>query len=64
MPSFTYTGTDERYYPTIGLTATPGLIADLASNPDDGRWEPTPSPKTNAKAAPAPVPADPAPTNL
>lgn len=52
MPSFTYTGDDERYYPALGLRATPGSTADLDEMPADGRWAPTPkasAPKAAAK---------------
>jgi hypothetical protein len=67
VSSFTYSGDDTRYYPTLGLEATPGLVADLATGPEDGRWEPTPKAKPDVSALP-PVPvASPdtsAPTNL
>lgn len=67
MTSFTFSGDDTRYYPSLGLEATPGLVADLADDPGDGRWEPTPQAQPDAFALP-PVPAvapeDPAPTNL
>lgn len=42
MPSFTYTGDGELYYPAIGVTAVPGLVTDLDAAPTDGRWVPTP----------------------
>jgi hypothetical protein len=54
MTSFTYTGDDTRYYPALGLTAEPGITAELTENPGDGRWIPTPNPKAKA-AAPAPA---------
>lgn len=41
MTAFTYTGDDERYYPSLSLTATPGISADLAEQPTDGRWAPS-----------------------
>lgn len=67
MSSFTYSGEDTRYYPSLGLEATPGVVADLADAPEDGRWEPTPSATPEVYAVP-PVPdvapEDPAPTNL
>jgi hypothetical protein len=50
MQSFTYTADDTRYYPTLGLTASPGITAELPENPGDGRWIPTPTSK-----APAPT---------
>jgi hypothetical protein len=53
MKSFTYTGDDTRYYPTLGLTASPGITAELPENPGDGRWIPTPTTKAKADAAPA-----------
>lgn len=67
MPSFTYSGDDTRYYPTLGLEATPGLVADLESDPEDGRWEATPTARPEVFALPsAPVdpPDEPASTNL
>lgn len=50
MPNFTYTGDDERYYPSLSLSAVPGLTADLEELPTDGRW--TPSGSTPAIVAP------------
>lgn len=38
MPTFDYTGSDTRYYPSLGITAEPGQSVDLDSAPDDGRW--------------------------
>lgn len=40
MPTYAYIGGDERYYPALSLTATPGVTADLAEQPTDGRWIP------------------------
>jgi hypothetical protein len=62
MPDFTYTGADERYYPSFSLDVKPGDVVTLDSDPGDGRFQPkgsapvsTPSP---APVAPAPAPAD------
>ncbi|MDH6123862.1 MULTISPECIES: hypothetical protein [unclassified Kitasatospora] len=41
MPAFTYTGETDLYYPSLGVHATPGLVAELDAAPD-ARWEPTP----------------------
>lgn len=38
MPSYTYTGDEERYYPQLGLTVSPGDSAELDECPTDGRW--------------------------
>lgn len=38
----TYTGEGDRYYPSLGLHAMPGLVVDLPALPTDGRWEETP----------------------
>jgi len=51
MTNFTYTGDDERYYPSLSLTATPGVTADLAELPTDGRW-------AASGSTPAPVAPD------
>jgi hypothetical protein len=66
MPRFTYTGSDDRYYPTLGVEVTPGVALDLAEAPTDGRWE---SEATPQDAAPLPLEspepeADHEPTNL
>lgn len=70
MPLFAYTGTDSRYYPTLGIEAAPGVVLELAEAPEDGRWESqavakgaAPLPPENSQPDPAPV-ADPEPTNL
>ena len=70
MPLFAYTGTDERYYPTLGIEAAPGVVLDLLEAPADGRWESLATPKGAAplppeNPQPEDVPAtDPEPTNL
>jgi hypothetical protein len=38
MPLFQYNGDDERYYPSLSLTVTPGTTAELTELPTDGRW--------------------------
>jgi hypothetical protein len=43
VPLCTYTGKADRYYPTLGLHALPGLVIELAELPTDGRWELTPN---------------------
>jgi hypothetical protein len=53
MPTYTYTGADRRYYPSLGVSAEPGLVADLPELPADGRWRETPG---VAVSAPNPVP--------
>lgn len=40
MTAYRYVGDDERYYPTLGLTAKPGETYDLTDAPHDGRFEP------------------------
>lgn len=40
MPAYTYTGDEDRYYPTLGLTPVPGESYDLDRNPGDGRFDP------------------------
>ena len=41
MPHYLYTGDPGREYPTVGLTAEPGLVVDWEPGPPaDGRWEP------------------------
>lgn len=51
MPSFTYTGDEGRYYPTLGLTPEPGQAYELDGDPGDGRWTPvdTATPTSKAK---------------
>lgn len=53
MPLFDYAGADERYYPQLARTVTPGDIGiDLDDDPGDGRWTPTPDTQPEpAKAA-------------
>lgn len=53
MPAYQYTGADDRYYPSLGLEAIPGLVVEFDPPPadggpeggrlvpQDGRWEPT-----------------------
>ena len=55
MPKFTYTGDDERYYPSLGLTVTPGDDHALDEDPGDGRWTSDGSAPSTPPAAP---PAD------
>lgn len=50
MPTFTFDGPEELYYPTLSLTAVPGEVADLPEAPD-ALWKPTTAP-TGAPAAP------------
>ena len=58
MPSFTYIGTEERYYPEAAVLAAPGVTATFDSKPDDN-W----AGASSAKAAevkqntPDPTPA-------
>lgn len=47
----TYTGEPDRYYPTLGLTPTPGQDYDLAAHPRDGRWQPEPAPPPEPEPA-------------
>lgn len=42
MPLCTYSGESDRYYPSLGLNATPGLVVELPELPADGRWSETP----------------------
>lgn len=64
MAAYTYTGSDERYYPGIGREVRPGDCVEWYVEPEDGRWEavdtsaPAPAP---AKAEPAPAKTDSAP---
>lgn len=53
MPNFTYTGADERYYPSLSLEVKPGDTVTLDSDPGDGRFSPA---SGKAKAAPTPAP--------
>lgn len=55
MPSFTYIGTEDRYYPDAGVTATPGVTATFDAKPDD-LWV-----GASSKAASAVKEATPAP---
>lgn len=70
MPAFTYVGTDERYYPTLGAEVAPGVVLDLPEAPVDGRWESAATPKGSAPLPlenPQPEATsavDPEPTNL
>ncbi|WP_035799862.1 hypothetical protein [Kitasatospora mediocidica] len=60
MPAFLYTGPDDgRYYPTLGITPTPGQNYELADDPGGGAWTPAP-PATRARTAPKTTTADPA----
>jgi hypothetical protein len=47
-----YTGDDERYYPSLSLAAKPGITADLAEDPGDGRWQTVSDPAPTAVSAP------------
>lgn len=47
MPKCTYTGTDERYYPSLGVRAVPGLVIDLPELPADGLWRVATPPAAN-----------------
>lgn len=40
MPTYTYTGDEGRYYPSLGLAPEPGQDYELDRNPADGRWTP------------------------
>lgn len=35
MPSYTFTGDEERYYPDTGVLAKPGETATFDAKPDD-----------------------------
>ena len=48
---YAYTGSETRYYPAFGITATPGDVVELAALPADGRWELADA-KTSPKAKP------------
>jgi hypothetical protein len=55
VPSYTYTGDEGRYYPTLALAPEPGGEHDLDHNPGDGRWTPEdPEPEPPAEEAAAP----------
>jgi hypothetical protein len=65
VPAFTYTGSDDRYYPGIGREVRPGDSVNWDADPEDGRWSalgdsapvaPAPAPVT-APAAPAVIDA-------
>lgn len=56
MPNFTYTGADERYYPSLSLAVEPGDSATLDADPGDGRWTESGS----TPAAPITLPESPA----
>lgn len=61
MADYTYTGEDARYYPTLGLVAAPGMLAELVEPPDDGRWQlgsvtPPPVPVPSAESVAHPLP--------
>lgn len=51
MPLCTYVGDDSRYYPSLGVNASPGMAVEIAELPGDGRWTETP----NAAPVPAAV---------
>lgn len=55
MAKFAYRGDESRYYPSLGLTAEPGVVVDLPEMPTDGRWEEATS---KAKAAPPAKPTN------
>jgi hypothetical protein len=54
MPDFTYTGSDERYYPSLSLLVKPGDSVTLEIAPDDGRFT---SAAKSARSALAKLPA-------
>lgn len=45
--SYTYLGGDERYYPELGVLATPGMTETLDHKPDDN-WAVSSSKKVAA----------------
>lgn len=49
MPSYTYIGDDERYYPDLGVAASPGDTATFDAKPDD-MWATSSSKKAAAVA--------------
>lgn len=61
MPDFTYSGEDDRYYPSLALTVHPGDRVTLDADPGDGRFSPAgagafiPPPVVDT---PDPTPAD------
>lgn len=60
MPTYTYEGESDRYYPTLALTPEPGGQYELERNPGDSRWSPPdPEPAANAGDGPADEPAAP-----
>lgn len=68
MPDFTYSGSEERYYPSLSLLVEPGDSVTLDSDPGDGRFTPAGSaPLPDSTPAPDPAPveasADPAPVD-
>jgi len=53
VPKYVYTGTEERYYPDLGVLATPGQDYSLAERPADGLWAtPSSNAGTEAQASP------------
>lgn len=60
MPSYTYIGDEERYYPETGVLAKPGGTATFDAKPDD-LWVSSSSKKAAAVKADAPtdIPSDP-----
>lgn len=40
MPTYTYTGDPDTYYPTLALTPAPGNAYELDHNPGGGDWTP------------------------
>ena len=38
VKKFTYTGDDERDFPTLGVTLKPGDVVEAAGNPDPSRF--------------------------
>jgi hypothetical protein len=40
MPEFKYTGSEERYYPSLALLVDPGDSVTLDADPGDGRFSP------------------------
>lgn len=58
MPDFTYSGSDERYYPSLSLSVAPGDTVTLDSDPGDGRFTPLVgkfTPSAPAVSVPEPV---------
>lgn len=50
--SYTYVGDDERYYPDLGVMASPGSTATFDAKPDD-LWVTSASKKAAAVVKPA-----------